>query len=595
MKVFWFAAFFFFQSQLPDQVQPGSVTGRLHSPNGTPASGVRVAAIPADEGNDKIGGSAMFGISQTDAEGRFRLEKLPPGRYYIFAGLIDFPSYYPSAKSLEQATAIRVDPGSTISGVNFVMARPASLTVAGHLSLPPTMRVSDNWQVTLTTQPRGPGTAMQVKVGTDGAFAFERVLPGDYRISTNIAGTASESVKVTDADLTNIVIPVVDCNSGVLVSGRLIGTPATVVQSISLSGSGSGCSARARVESDGSFSFNRVPEGRYQLQLSPMPLGWEASSLTVGTTDLTGTQIELPHLIAIRGRAFAEDEISLHETPMDPLPVRAVLLQGGPIGEVNSTIQRDGTFELLLPRGEYRISVPRVPEGYRVKSIASGSTDLQRSTLTVRETSSTTNEIRVTFAVDRVQETGVRLSGRLSFASTGAVPNSEGVLLVPTTGRRADIRESIIGTDGSFEFTNVPRGTYDLETIPDNPVAMHGIVVDADDIRNIMYVVPVLVQVKGGIDWADSQGNSVPARQTNISVQFTRKDGSRMMAWGALAESGSFHFYLPEGDYRFSLSDAPPGFNLSSVTVGDTNILETGLRVRSESDPPNLRVMMRGK
>jgi hypothetical protein len=68
-----------------------------------------------------------------------------------------------------------------------------------------------------------------------------------------------------------------------------------------------------------------------------------------------------------------------------------------------------------------------------------------------------------------------------------------------------------------------------------------------------------------------------------------------MLAWGALAQSGAFHFYLPEGDYRFSVTDIPANFDLDSVTAGDADIMEDGLRVRSDSDPPNLRVTLRPK
>jgi len=104
----------------------------------------------------------------------------------------------------------------------------------------------------------------------------------------------------------------------------------------------------------------------------------------------------------------------------------------------------------------------------------------------------------------------------------------------------------------------------------------------------------VLVRVHGGVEWAGSQGIAVSS-QPEFSIQFTRKEGDRMLAWGALAQSGSFHFYLPEGDYRFSVSGLPSGFDLGAVTLGNTNILESGLRVRSDSEPPALRVVLRGK
>jgi hypothetical protein len=216
MRVFWLAAIFFLQSQLPDQIQPGTVTGRLRSIDGSPASGVRIAAVAVPEAADKSGTSAMFGISATNSDGSYRLEKLPPGRYYIFAGLIDLPSYYPNATALDRATAIVVDAGTTVSGIDFTLARPQGLTVSGRLEIPSTMQFSDSWIVTLFSQTRGPtASPMQSKVQRDGTFHFDRVSPGDYRISANLAGAASAYVKAVDADLLNLILPVVDCNAGV--------------------------------------------------------------------------------------------------------------------------------------------------------------------------------------------------------------------------------------------------------------------------------------------------------------------------------------------------------------------------------------------
>jgi hypothetical protein len=189
----------------------------------------------------------------------------------------------------------------------------------------------------------------------------------------------------------------------------------------------------------------------------------------------------------------------------------------------------------------------------------------------------------------------VRLSGHLTFAPTGALLSAERVLLVSASGNRnAAIRESALTPDGLFEFYDVPAGIYNLETFPDNPAALYGIVVGKTDVTGIEFSLPVLVKVKGGIEWADAQGSAAPAARP-VSVQFTRKEGERMLAWGALVQAGAFHFYLPEGDYRFSVTGIPQEFNLSSVSAGDTNILESGLRVRSESDLPNLRVTLRGK
>jgi len=595
MMRFWFAAIFLVQSQIPvQQVQPGTVTGRLFSTKGTPEPGVRIAAVPASQGESRTGAAALFGISLTDSEGRYRLENLPPGRYYIFAGLIDLPSYYPNATTLDRATAIDVDAGVTLSGVDFSMARPTHLTVAGRLAVPPTMKVGEGWTVTLTSLARGAnGSLMQANVVQDGSFEFPRVTPGEYRLASSLRGSTPINLQVDDTDLADVVMPMVDCNAGVLVSGRMVGTPQSTISSISLTGSKAGCVSTTRVAPDGSFSFNGVPEGSYQIQPAPAPLGWNTVNLTVERVDLTNVQVHLPASVIVRGRATAEDGTA----PARTMRVTAVLTQAlrGSTGEATAPILDDGTFELLLPRGRYKISFPGIPGEYYVKSMTSGPNDLSSSLLEVRDAPPA--DILLTLAsVKRPEPPGVRVSGRITFAPTGAFPRSEGVLLVSSSGsRNVTVRESLLAPDGSFEFTGVSRGLYNIETFPDNPAALYGIVVDKTDVTGIEFVLPVLVKVKGGIEWAGAAGIASEPARPNVSVQFIRKEDGKLRAWGALAQSGAFHFYLPEGDYRFSISDIPENFDLGSVTFGDTNILEDGLRVRSDSDPPNLRVTLRAK
>jgi hypothetical protein len=238
--------------------------------------------------------------------------------------------------------------------------------------------------------------------------------------------------------------------------------------------------------------------------------------------------------------------------------------------------------------------VPGIPSGYYLKWITSELADLSDSVLDVSDASA--RDIELTLGIVRPGKlSGVRVSGHLTFAPAGALPKSEGVRLVSSGKRNAEVHESPLAADGSFEFAGVAPGIYNLEAYPDNPAALYGIVVDKTDVTGIEFAVPVLVNVKGGIEWANAQGGGVSPPQASVSVQFTRKEGNRMLAWGALSQAGAFHFYLPEGDYRFSVGDLPPDFDLGSVTVGDANVLEDGLRVKADSDSPSLRVILRGK
>jgi len=363
MMRFWFAAFFLVQSQIPvQQVQPGTVTGRLFSTKGIPEPNVRIAAVPAAEASNKTGTAALFGISLTDSDGRYRLENLPPGRYYIFAGLIDLPSYYPSATTIDRATAIDVDAGIILSGIDFSMARPTSLTVAGRLAVPSTMQMGEGGTVNLTPQTRGPiGASLQSNISRDGAFEFPRVAPGEYRLTSSLRGTTTVNLSVVEEDVLDVVMPVVDCNAGASVSGRLVGTPRSVISSISLTGSRVGCSPVVRVETDGSFTFSNVPEGRYQIQLSPVPLGWSAAPLNVEKADLENVEVLLPVYVAVKGRVAVEDGSALPLSSRGTaLPVQAIRSNGSEF--VTTFVQGDGTFEFLLPRSRYRISMSGIPQ-----------------------------------------------------------------------------------------------------------------------------------------------------------------------------------------------------------------------------------------
>jgi hypothetical protein len=114
------------QSPAP-ALQTGTVTGIVRSTAGRVVSGVRVSAIPA---------SAIEEISQagatsamTDDTGRYRIEKLPVGRYYIAAGSLDMPTFYPA--TLDRARAATVSVSSTNPDIDFNIVMqgsdPASL------------------------------------------------------------------------------------------------------------------------------------------------------------------------------------------------------------------------------------------------------------------------------------------------------------------------------------------------------------------------------------------------------------------------------------------------------------------------------------
>src|SRR5436190_12036619 len=120
------------------QTGTGVVTGHLLSTDGrVPAPGVRVAAVLIPEPGAGEGTEVVVAFSETDASGRYRLENLSPGRYYIRAGLVESPTYYVGATTPNDARVVTVTRDSTQSGIDFQLMRTAGVKLSGRVILDP--------------------------------------------------------------------------------------------------------------------------------------------------------------------------------------------------------------------------------------------------------------------------------------------------------------------------------------------------------------------------------------------------------------------------------------------------------------------------
>jgi hypothetical protein len=78
-----------------------------------------VYAIPARDPNEAGNNPVVFeSLAQTDATGHYRLE-VPSGRYYIAAGSVESPTYFPDTTVLSSARPILITAGTVTEGVNF--------------------------------------------------------------------------------------------------------------------------------------------------------------------------------------------------------------------------------------------------------------------------------------------------------------------------------------------------------------------------------------------------------------------------------------------------------------------------------------------
>jgi hypothetical protein len=114
------AAILFWAAQL---ASGGTITGTIRLPAGTPAAGVRVVAVAVPDTPQRAAESTVFeSITQTDSSGRYRLENLSPGRYYVAAGLVGVQTFYPGTPTQSAASVIAVTRDSPLlTGVNFML------------------------------------------------------------------------------------------------------------------------------------------------------------------------------------------------------------------------------------------------------------------------------------------------------------------------------------------------------------------------------------------------------------------------------------------------------------------------------------------
>ena len=102
----------------------GTISGELRLPDGTAAQNFRVGArrIPGTSSDtDRI--VVFDSITATDALGRYRLENVPAGQYYIVAGKLTEPTYYPGASVLSGAGTVTIEAGSLLQGIDFGVAQ----------------------------------------------------------------------------------------------------------------------------------------------------------------------------------------------------------------------------------------------------------------------------------------------------------------------------------------------------------------------------------------------------------------------------------------------------------------------------------------
>ncbi len=307
----------FASCHLPAQTASGnsagtaSLAGIVRNEEGNAVEGVNV----------RTSGIGDWGGPRTDASGRFTIPDLAPGQYRLRlrppgrlvsgrdgTGDEYVSTYYPSGPGDPQAKMIQLEPGAHLM-LDLVLPRKTvtRATVRGKLAGP----VMGARVVITEEDGYHFQTACSVVPGPDGAFQFQGVAPGRYKLVSDSTGNLQAingwmEIDVPPNGLENVLFAT---RPAFHLAGRIIfeGGNAGGVE-IDLSPAGFANAWRAAVAaSDGALSFTRVLAEKYRVVVRQLPAGAYVASIRAGGREISlGTEFtpdpSAPLVITLKSR-----------------------------------------------------------------------------------------------------------------------------------------------------------------------------------------------------------------------------------------------------------------------------------------------------
>ncbi|HEX4964332.1 MAG TPA: carboxypeptidase regulatory-like domain-containing protein [Thermoanaerobaculia bacterium] len=404
-------------------LHPGSrVLGRVSEETGEAVPGARVLLTPQTPGAQGPVASA-----RTDADGRFLMEGVEPGRGEL---RVTAPGLLAVA-----AQKVEVPAGEDLEGLEVTLSRGA--TVEGRVTTADGDPAAGA-QVQVVERPESAPlpayatTAATTTADGDGAYRLTGIAEGRRFVAAAHPGQPGtvKTVEVrTGTNHLDLRLP-----TGHDVTGRVVDTAGNPLGEAHLTLTSRTASRDAESLADGSFQLTGVPDGAYQLAAAKegySPLG-DASRVQVSGAAVTGLELRLQRGGTIAGTLRGLDAAAL---------AGVELWASGPAG---------GRAGLADPTGAYRIeNVP--PGNWTVQAQVAATGRQARGTVTLSPGQDQA-------LLDLDLGAGLTLTGRIlkfGIPVAGAGVTLKGAPPLPSAGAVAD-------PQGRFRLESLTPGKYEL-------------------------------------------------------------------------------------------------------------------------------------
>jgi len=298
-------------------IPAGVITGRVFDEDREPIVGATVQALTSEyvQGERRLIGGAT--PVNTNDLGEYRIYGLAPDHYYVGvsgqasgetravrpkgtpAEKLYLPTLYPNAPDLDQATAIDLDQGGELRGVDIVALTSSTFHIRGRI-----VGFGPTYQYT-RAQLESVGVGWEANRGgadiapdAQGNFDFGGVTPGRYILSVILTqkgsfASAARSVRVEHADVDDVVLePSIASETRGRV--RVQGSEGIDFRKVGVELSAPYSPPRFGImSSDGSFVFQNLGHYVYKIGVSGLPADFYVKSIRLGDQDLDDRTIDL--------------------------------------------------------------------------------------------------------------------------------------------------------------------------------------------------------------------------------------------------------------------------------------------------------------